>query len=122
MQGRVRMAFAPEETTRGRGVDIKAGDEHRRRIPGARDQQSIGLKEIKFRQYPRVQVGMDAGQRRMESTEHGMRVLHLRRIVRPMPTRLRLRAVEYMESLTRARRRLRQSVKERRAVRGGDIS
>ena len=121
MQGRIRMDFAPEEATRGRRVDIQASNEHRWRIPGARDQQSIRLKEIKFGQHSGIKVSMDASQRRMEAAEYGMCVLHLRRLIRPMPARLRLRAVEHMESLTHARRRLRQRVKERRAIWSGDV-
>ena len=115
------MALAPEEATGSRRIDIQAGGEHRRRIPRPCDQQSVGLKEIKFRQYAWIEVGMDACERGMDAAEHRVSVLHLTRLIRPMPARLGLCAIEHMEALARPRRLLRQSVKERRAVWGGDI-
>jgi len=50
-----------------------------------------------------------------------MGVAHLGGVIRPMPTRLRLGAIQHMEALARPRRLLRQSIEERRAVRGGNI-
>ena len=64
---------------------------------------------------------MDSGERPMKAAKHRMSMKHLGRIIRPMPVWLRLRAIQHVEALPRARRRLRQGVKKRRAVRSGDV-
>lgn len=121
MQRRVGMTLAPEEAPGRRRVDVQAGDQHRRRIPSPGDDQRVRLEQVQFRQDAGIEMGAGAGDRRMEAAKHRMRMPHLRRIIRPVPARLRLRAIQHMEPLARTRRRLRQSVEERRAVRSRDV-
>ena len=115
------MRLTPEQTTRCRRIDVKARDEHRRGIPGSRDDERVGLQQVQLRQHARVEVRVDTRKRRMEAAEHSMGVADFRSIVGPMPSWLSLRAIQHMETLTRPRRLFRQGVEERSAVRSRDI-